>query len=243
MTSGTSDPSGDSSARWQLDVAAMAGSLIHEIKNPLSTLKINTQLLIEDWNNAREPRELRTVRRLNVMLSELKRLEEIIHSFLSFTQRYELRREAASVNEILESLIDLVADAAARKGVRVRSSLDGAVPPVLLDAELMRQAFMNLVTNALEAMPTGGDLIIKSTFEDPWVAVDFIDTGAGIPPGQLERVFDLYFSTKQGGSGLGLARCRRIVREHGGEVTVRSEVNRGSQFSVRLPASRGEGAV
>ena len=234
------EETGEKSSSWQADVAAMAGSLVHEIKNPLSTLKINTQLLIEDWRNAKEAREKRTVKRLTVMLSELKRLEEIINSFLSFTQRYELKRECASVNDVLERLIELIKEAAERKGIRVRSRLDPDVPPAHLDVALLSQAFMNLITNAQEAMPEGGELIITSRYEPPWIRIDFTDTGTGIPPNQLERVFDLYFSTKEGGSGLGLARCRRIVQEHGGEITVQSELDRGSQFTVRLPAGEDD---
>jgi signal transduction histidine kinase len=218
-------------------VAAIAGSLVHEIKNPLSTLKINTQLLIEDWHTAKETRELRTVKRLNIMLAELKRLEEIINSFLSFTRRYELQREEASVNEVLEGLIELVKEAAVRKGIQLRSTLDPAVPRSRLDVGLISQAFVNLITNAQEAMPEGGELILRTRLNDPWIEVEFIDTGAGVSASQINRIFDIYFSTKPGGSGLGLARTRRIIQEHGGEVIVRSEVGKGSQFTVRLPVS------
>ncbi len=227
------DPSG-----WQVDIAAMAGSLVHEIKNPLSTLKLNTELLIEDWRNATGPREVRTVRRLHTMLAELKRLEDVIHSFLSFTQRHELRLEPTSVNDLLEHIIDLVGEASKRRGIQVRKSLDPGVPEILLDPSLMQQAFMNLVTNAQEAMPDGGELIIKSRADGDWIVVDVIDTGTGIPTHQIERIFDLYFSTKEGGNGLGLARCRRIVQEHGGTIEVKSEVGRGSQFTVKLPVRR-----
>jgi signal transduction histidine kinase len=220
-----------------IDVAAIAGSLVHEIKNPLSTLKINTQLLIEDWRSASEARELRTVKRLELMLAELRRLEEIINSFLSFTRRYELKREDASINDVLEGLLALIKEAAERSGVRVRTSFDASVPRTQLDVGLITQAFMNLITNAQDAMSEGGELIITSRYVPPWIEVEFIDTGCGIAPSQIDRVFDLYFSTKKGGSGLGLARCRRIIEEHGGEVVVRSEVNKGSQFTVRLPAA------
>ena len=228
--------------QWHADVAAMAGSLVHEIKNPLSTLKINTQLLIEEWRNAQEVRERRTVKRLNLMLTELKRLETIVNTFLSFTQRYELRREEGNVNELLDSLIELVAEAAEHKGVRIRSRLDPAVPDSPLDSNLLGQAFMNFFTNAQEAMPDGGELIITSQYDKPWIRIDFTDTGCGIPPKQLDRVFDLYFSTKKGGSGLGLARCLRIVQEHGGNIEVQSEVGKGSQFTVRLPDGKEPGA-
>lgn len=243
---GKSSPDGrpaEQASQWQADVAAIAGSLVHEIKNPLSTLSINMQLLLEDWAKAREPRELRTVKRLTLMRSELKRLDEILRSFLNFTQRYELRRGEASINDLLDGVIELVGEPLARKRIQMRKSLDPAVPRFSFDAALIRQVFMNLVKNAEEAMPDGGELIITSACEPPFVLVDVIDTGKGIPDYQLSRLFGLYFTTKPEGSGLGLAWSRRIVQEHGGEILVQSEENKGSRFTVKLPATRGDCAV
>lgn len=227
---------GDPPAEWEQDVATIAGSLVHEIKNPLSTLQINIQLLLEDWAAAREPRELRAVKRLKVMQSEVKRLEGILTSFLSFTRRHELHRVHASINEVLDGLIELVREPARRGGVEVRASLGASVPRLALDVGLMRQVFLNLIKNAQEAMPSGGELILKTRHEAPWVIVDVIDTGKGIPAHHFARLFRLYFSTKPQGSGLGLAWSRRIVREHGGDIEVRSVEGKGSQFTVRLPA-------
>lgn len=226
-------------AGWQQDIAAIAGSLVHEIKNPLSTLHINTQLLLEDWKDEGGVKQKRTVKRLNLMNEELKRLEGIINSFLSFTQPQDLTLTAGSINALLDGMIELVAEASELKGIQVRASLDPAVPPVPFDDALLRQAFLNLIKNAQEAMPEGGELIIKSHVDGPWVAVDIIDTGCGISPQRLDKVFDLYFSTKDEGSGLGLARSRRIIREHGGAIDVKSEVNKGTQFTVRLPLKSG----
>ena len=226
--------------QWQADVAAIAGSLVHEIKTPLSTLGINMQLLLEDWAKASEPRELRTVKRLTLMRGELKRLEEILRSFLSFTQRYELRREEASINELLDGVIEFIAEPLGRKHIQVRKSLDPRVPRFPFDAGLIRQVFMNLVKNAEEAMPGGGELIVTSVYEPPCALVDVIDTGKGIPEYQRSRLFGLYFTTKPEGSGLGLAWSRRIVQEHGGEILVQSEEGKGSRFTVKLPVTHGD---
>ncbi len=231
---------GEQISQWQADVAAIAGSLVHEIKNPLSTLSINTQLLLEEWANAREARELRTVKRLTLMRTELKRLEEILRSFLSFTQRYEIKCEEASVNDVLDEVIELVTESLARAKIQVRKSLDPHVPRFAFDDGLIRQVFMNLVKNAEEAMPEGGELIIKTAYEAPNVVIEVIDTGMGIPSYQLSRLFGLYFTTKAEGSGLGLAWSRRIAREHGGDITVQSEEKKGSRFTVRLPVREGE---
>jgi signal transduction histidine kinase len=231
---------GEQLSQWQADVAAIAGSLVHEIKNPLSTLSINTQLMLEDWANAREVRELRTVKRLTLMRAELKRLEEILRSFLSFTQRYEVNREEASINDVLDEVIEFVTEPLGCARIQVRKSLDPRVPRFAFDDGLVRQVFMNLIKNAEEAMPEGGELIIKSAYEAPDVLIDVIDTGMGIPSYQLSRLFGLYFTTKPAGSGLGLAWSRRIVREHGGDITVQSAEKKGSRFTVRLPIRERE---
>ena len=228
-------------AQWQIDVAALAGSLVHEIKNPLSTLHINTQLLLEEWQDTDTPREQRTVKRLKVMLSELKRLEGTINSFLTFAQKHELRLQEGSIHDVVNSVIDLIGEAADMKGIQIRTSLAPDVPVFRFDPALIRQTVMNILKNAMEAMPDGGELIVKSRYDPPWVAVDIIDTGCGIPEHQIGRVFDLYFSTKERGSGLGLATCRRIIQEHGGDMIVRSEEKKGSQFTFRLPLKPGFG--
>lgn len=226
---------------WSVDVAAMAGSLVHEIKNPLSTLKINAQLLLEDWKDATTPRELRAVRRLKVMVAEVERQERILQSFLRFTERHELSLKVASLKDLLEDLVEFFTPQCVQKGIHVRLGLDPEIGSLVFDPDLLRQVLLNLVLNAKYAMEeTGGELILRTrrTQRDgqPWVAVDVIDTGRGIPPAVREKIFSPYFSTRPEGTGLGLATSRRIVEEHGGVLEVESEVGKGSQFSVYLPA-------
>jgi two-component system, NtrC family, sensor histidine kinase HydH len=226
---------------WRIDVAAVAGSLVHEIKNPLSTLNINAQLLLEDWKDAREPRELRTVKRLKVILSEVERLEGIAQSFLRFTERHELALKEGRINDVVEELLEFIGPEARKKGVQVRTSLDPSLEPFLFDRGLLKQVVLNLILNGEQAMEPkgGGELIIITRREDRlggrWAVLDVIDTGVGIPERARERVFDLYFSTKPDGMGLGLATSKRIVEEHGGTIEVQSEAGKGSQFTVRLP--------
>ena len=225
----------------EVDVASIAGSLVHEIKNPLSTLNINAQLLLEDWKDAREPREMRTVKRLRVMVTELDRLERILQSFLRFTERHELNLRPSSLNDLLEDLVEFFAPQASKKGIQVRLWLDPALKPFPFDPDLMRQVFLNLLINARNAMEDRGELIVRSRQVErdgrTWAVGEVIDTGHGIPAHLRERLFKLYFSTRKDGSGLGLATSKRITEEHGGFIEVESEEGKGSQFSVFLPAA------
>ena len=230
---------------WDIDVAAMAGSLVHEIKNPLSTLNINAQLLLEEWKSPSTPREARAVKRLRVMVAEVGRLERILQSFLRFTERHELDLKPGSFNDLLEELAEFIGPEAEALGIRVRLGLDPALGKFAFDADLVRQVFLNLVLNAKHAMEKGGgELILRTRLAErggkAWAVGEIIDTGRGIPPHLREKIFHLYFSTKKDGSGLGLATSKRIAEEHGGFIEVESEEGKGSQFSVFLPYVRDE---
>lgn len=230
---------------WEVDVAAMAGSVVHEIKNPLSTLSINAQLLLEEWSDASTPREVRTLKRLKVMASEVERLESIIQSFLRFTERHELNLRETSLNRLIEDLEEFIAPEAQRHNVATRLGLDPSLPPFRFDAELMRQVLLNLILNAVRAMEKdGGELILRSRRETKdgqlWAVVDVVDTGVGMSADVREKIFNLYFSTRKDGTGLGLATSKRITEEHGGFIEVESAEGKGSQFSVFLPLQLSE---
>ncbi len=225
---------------WEVDVAAMAGSVVHEIKNPLSTLSINAQLLLEEWADASTPREVRTVKRLKIMASEVHRLEAIIQSFLRFTERHELNLRETSLNRLLEDLEEFITPEAQKNKVATRLGLDPQLGPFLFDPALIRQVFLNLILNAIHAMEKGGgELILRTRREtrdgQPMAVVDVVDTGKGMSPEVKEKIFNLYFSTRPDGTGLGLATSKRITEEHGGFIEVESERGKGSQFSVFLP--------
>lgn len=246
MTKAASDPSNAAVRRsddWSVDVAAMAGSLVHEIKNPLSTISINAQLLLEGCREPTTPQEKRMVKRLSVIASEIQRLEKIVQTFLRFTERHELNVRPSSLNALLEELAEFVGVAAEKSGVRVRLGLE-SLPEFAFDPDLIRQVFLNLLQNAQQVMAsTGGELIVKSRRETvdgaDYCVGEVIDTGPGIDDRNLGKIFDLYYSTKEGGNGLGLAISKRIVDEHGGFVRVQSEEGKGSQFSVYLPVEGG----
>jgi two-component system sensor histidine kinase HydH len=223
----------------------MAGSLVHEIKNPLSTMNINAQLLLEDWKDGATPKEQRTVKRLKVMISEVDRLERIMQSFLRFTEHHTLKLEVTSLNDCLEDLVEFIQPEAQKRKVEVRYWLDPALDPFPFDPDLVRQVFHNLILNALHAMEEkGGELILRTRSVErngiSWAVGDVIDTGCGIAPHIRDKVFDLYFSSRMDGNGLGLSTSKRITEEHGGFIEIDTEVGKGSQFSVFLPRRHEE---
>ena len=223
-----------------VDVSAMAGSLVHEIKNPLSVINLNAQLLQEEWKDADTPKEQRALKRFATMAAEVQRVEQIIETFLRFTERHELSLEVRNLNEMLEDLGESAAAEAERSGVQFRLGLLPALESFSFDIGLLRQVFLNLVQNACQAMSAGGgELILKTDRAErdgiEYAVGEVIDTGPGIESDKLERIFELYYSTRNRGSGYGLAISKRIVEEHGGFIEVQSEVGKGSQFSVYLP--------
>ena len=148
---------------WGVDVAAMAGSLVHEIKNPLSTINLSAQLLQEEWKDASTPKEQRALRRLEVMSSEVQRVERIIDTFLRFTVRHKLALEVKSLNEMLEDIAEFMTAKAERSGVQIRLGLSSSLEAFSFDADLVRQVFHNLVQNACQAMSAGAPMTNSRT--------------------------------------------------------------------------------
>jgi len=223
------------------EIGALTGGLAHEIKNPLSTVLLNLQLLQEDLD-PQNPAYTRLVSRLNTVAREASRLHDILDDFLRYAGKLELRRQDVDLNAILEELVDFFAPQAQLHRVQLRLKPHAGPLVVSIDPRLIKQAVLNLMLNALQAMPSGGELILSASMvssSHPYAVIDVIDTGPGIPPQETEKIFRAYYSTKKGGTGLGLAMAQRIVEEHGGRIGVRSEPTKGSDFSVRLPLNPG----
>jgi signal transduction histidine kinase len=216
------------------ELGTLTGGLAHEIKNPLSTVQLNLQLMEEDLDR-NDPNQLRVINRMQTVRREAGRLREILDDFLRYAGKIELDKKPTDVNELLEELSDFVAPQAQAQSVQLRlRKYDGQVIAPL-DARLLKQAILNLMINALQAMPGGGELILSAGKSDDAATIDVIDTGPGIPPEAQKNIFDAYYSTKKSGTGLGLAISQRIVREHGGLISVTSEVGKGSDFTLRIP--------
>jgi signal transduction histidine kinase len=217
------------------EIGSLTGGLAHEIKNPLSTVQLNLQLLREDLD-PNNPAYSRLVSRLDTVSRETTRLREILDDFLRYAGRIELDRKPTELNALLEELVDFFAPQAQFQRAQLRLKKHPAPVVANVDPRLLKQAVHNLLINGLQAIPDGGgDLILSLSVQGKNAVIDVIDTGTGIPPGQVNHIFTAYFTTKKHGTGIGLAMARRIAEEHGGRIGVRSEVGKGSDFWLSLP--------
>jgi signal transduction histidine kinase len=219
------------------ELAELAGGFIHEFKNHLSTLGLNLQLLAEDFAEPQNQRERRALTRVQRLHGECQRLVEVANDFLRFARIQDLDLVATDLSKIIEEMVDFFEPTARAANIDIKRFLPADLPLVLLDREMFKQALLNLMLNAEQAMPQGGELTIQAARENtspPWVCLTLIDTGKGISPETLPRIFQPFFSTRQGGTGLGLPTTKRIIEAHGGSIDVQSAVGRGTQFSLRL---------
>jgi len=220
-----------------VEIGQLAGGLAHEIKNPLSTINVNLQLLGEDLDRLDPDEHGRTLRRLKNVQQEVERLRRILEQFLQFARRYELSRETTDLRQLVEELSDFFVAQAEASGVLMRTVLPDEPATVSIDVRLFKQALLNLMINAVQAMPDGGELLTRLETRRGQAVIEIIDTGPGMDKEKCGRVFDAYYSTKEGGSGLGLPTTRRIVHEHGGTIQVESEPGKGTRFVIALPLS------
>lgn len=217
------------------ELGTLTGGLAHEIKNPLSTVQLNLQLLTEDIT-PENPAYPRLAARLRTVTQETARLRETLDDFLRYAGRMEVDRKPTELNQLLDDLVDFFLPQAQLQRVQLRLKKHAQPLVAQVDPKLVKQAVLNLMLNGIQAMPDGGELIL-SIAPDPegYAVIDVIDTGRGIAPEALDKIFQAYYSTKRGGTGLGLAMTRRIVEENAGRLSVRSEVGKGSAFTMRLP--------
>jgi signal transduction histidine kinase len=216
------------------ELGTLTGGLAHEIKNPLSTVQLNLQLLREDLSHD-NPAFSRLSNRLQTVQKETSRLREILDDFLRYAGRIELDRKPTELNQLLDELVDFFSPQASLQRVQLRLRKSESPVIAAIDPKLIKQAVLNLMINGMQAMPNGGEMILTVSNHDTEAIIDIIDTGSGIPPEAQAKIFQAYYSTKKGGTGLGLAMAKRIAEEHGGRLSVASEMGKGSDFSLHLP--------
>jgi D-amino acid aminotransferase len=217
------------------ELAELAGGFIHDIKNHLSTIGLNLQLLTEDLEEPESQRERRALDRVQRLQAECQRLVDVSDDFLRYARVKDLDLVPTDLGVVIDEMVDFF-DPMARSGsVQVRSFVPADLPPVALDKELFKQALLNLLLNAQQAMPEGGEVVVQASADGDSVSLRVIDTGRGMSPEVLARAFKPFYSTRNGGSGLGLPTTRRIIEAHGGSITVESEVGKGTRFTIRLP--------
>jgi signal transduction histidine kinase len=283
-------------------LAELAGGFIHEIKNHLSTLGLNLQLLAEDFQEPETPRERRALDRVQRLQNECQRLINVSNDFLRFARIEQLDTAPAKLADVIEEMVDFFGPTARQANIEINCYLPATLPPVALDRERFKQALLNLLLNAEQAMPGGGELTIQAGLiadcglpiadshrarrgspdpaetadrqvsldapegdlrsavsagsgdprrapadshlqsairnpqsEQSAIELSLIDTGKGMSDEVLERVWRPFYSTKVGGTGLGLPTTKKIIEAHGGTIDVQSAVGKGTKFTIRLP--------
>ncbi|MGB7575776.1 MAG: ATP-binding protein [Thermodesulfobacteriota bacterium] len=222
-------------------VGQVTATMAHQIGTPLNSISGYIQLMLQDGNLRPKDRD-----RLKIIESQLDRLADSVKSLLSFTRQPKPQLKSLDVNDVLEELIHLSEPWFLARNVKLSTNLSPDLPPVLGDSTHLQTLFLNLITNALDAMPQGGVLTIKTQPVSPplssddgrWLEISIADTGIGITEESKRRIFDPFFTTKKmgEGTGLGLAICEKIIKEHSGMINVKSEVGKGSTFFISIPA-------
>jgi len=213
----------------------LAAGVAHEIGNPLNSLHIHLQLMERSVQNLHDGAKAELQQSIDVARSEVTRLDSIVTQFLRAIRpaRPELRPE--NVNTVVEEAVRFFTPEIQDRDIVVEQELRSDLPLLRLDRDQMKQAFYNVIKNSLEAMKRRGTLRIRTDRDDTHVLITFIDTGGGMSAENLSRVFEPYFTTKPSGTGLGLLIVRRIVREHGGELSIESSQDKGLTLTIRLP--------
>lgn len=223
-------------------LGALAAGVAHEVNNPLGTIALYAQMMRDELGEGQESQR----ESVDIILKHSTRAGQIVKNLLEFARRTELEAKPVSINAVLEDVLSMTGHQAELQQVTVVKQLGPDVPGIVGDADKLRQVFVNMVINALQAMPKGGRLRVASRgVEEAGQAaqVRIADTGRGIPPDKIDKVFDPFFTTKETGkgTGLGLSVSHGIVEQHGGHIAVESSPGEGTTFTVTIPAPSGGG--
>ena len=227
----------------------LTAGIAHEVKNPLNAMMIHLELVRTKIRAAAgaevgagrgslglESSDHEALKHVEIIESEIRRLDEVVQGFLKFTRPDELRLQPVSIAAIFQEIMPVVEPEAEKNHVKIEVDAPASLPDVNGDAAMLRQALLNLAINACQAMPTGGTLrLVCAAGTRERLEVRIEDTGIGIPPEHLGKIFDLYFTTKDHGTGIGLSMVYRIIQMHDGDVEVQSTPGRGTTFRILLP--------
>jgi len=228
-------------------IGRLLAGVAHEVKNPLNAMTIHLELLKQKVGSIKDPivvpapgsgagRPLDLAKHVNIISSEIKRLDEVVAGFLKFARPDELKLQPVALPNVIHDVVLTITPEAQRRRVTIRQECPTILPDINADQGMLMQAVLNLAINALQAMPDGGSLRLGCQVASRRrVALSVEDTGVGIPPEDLPRIFDLYFTTKEKGSGIGLSMVFRIVQLHDGEVEVQSTPGGGTKFILFFP--------
>jgi signal transduction histidine kinase len=213
----------------------LAGGVAHEIGNPLNAITIHLELLKKQLKGLPDTKRKELDASLSDIQSETKRLDRIIRNFLKATRKPPLRFRVDSLNDTVADAIGFLKPELDAAGIKTRFTRDNTMPAFLMDRERLYYAFINLIKNAMESMPKGGEVRIALAHKEHCATITIADSGCGISEEALPHIFDIYYTTKQEGAGLGLMMVYDAVKEHGGKIEVKSKVGRGTTFKLLLP--------
>ncbi len=217
-------------------IGEMAAGIAHEIKNPLAGIAGVIQVLKKDLPPGDQKRSV-----LEEVLSQVERMDKAVRNLLSFARPPEPKMTLVDINEVIGRLLDFLAPQFAKYAITFERKLASGIPWLSLDPDLMQQAFLNIALNAIQAMPEGGKFTAETRVDSPGadvpgqVTVIFSDTGKGISPENVSKIFSPFFTTRQQGTGLGLSITQRIIEQHGGEINVTSQQSKGANFTITMP--------
>ena len=214
-------------------IANFGDSVAHEIRNPLNSLHMNVQLLRE-WIGSDSADKEQIDRTAATVQREIKRLDRVVRDFVQYSRPPALRLEAGSINHVARAALDLLDGQIREKKLTVEADLQSA-RPVMMDRDRLQRAIYNVILNAVQVLPEGGEIVCRSRDEERRCLLEIDDNGPGLDPKKSAHVFDLFYTTKPGGTGLGLPLANRIVEEHGGRMALVSEPGRGATFAMFLP--------
>jgi signal transduction histidine kinase len=229
------------------ELGKLTGELAHEIKNPLSSIKVNLKLIREELEAAKSTQAnqtgrgqgglefTRALRKIAVIEKETDRLEQILEGFLRYIDKTELQLASVDISALISDMIDFYSPQARSHSIIIRQQLYEKPLVCKADEGMLKQVILNLFINAQQAMSDGGELLIRTARQKKEAVIQISDTGSGIAQDKLAKIFDVYYSSRPQGSGLGLPTAKKIVEAHKGTISVDSEPGKGTLFTIKLP--------
>jgi signal transduction histidine kinase len=217
-------------------IGRLTSGVAHEVRNPINAIMVHLEVLREKIRQI----DPESKRHMDVIGSEIQRLDRVVQTLVDFTKPVELRLADTDVRRVLEDVSVLAAPEASRHGVTVKCSVPPQPLTIKADTDLVKQAVLNIALNGIQAMPGGGALDLAARRVEDSVEIQIRDQGTGIPPEIRDKIFNLYFTTKKSGSGIGLAMSYRVLQLHNGSLEFESQPGQGSTFHLRFPAAEQE---
>ncbi len=221
-------------ARKLAALSRLTSGMAHEVKNPLNAIVIHLELL-KSQVASQTPQE--ASKSLAVITQEIKRLDRVVRNFLNFNRPLEVKLQDEAILPVLQEVVALAQTEAQQRHVQIEVHTEENLPKIPLDADLMKQCLLNIVLNGCQAMPEGGCLRISTRLLNGSIELSVQDEGVGIPAESREKIFNLYYTTKENGNGIGLATAFKVAQLHNGEIRVDSEVTKGTTFTLRFPVA------